>query len=389
MMNWDSFNTLGYISVILWIAVPVLWFLHSRMRPRRWLCHIAALVALAAVLLAKLNSEHHVNRIQPDRTEQIAALEAEKEAKRQAALDSRGEAVADIRFAEDSADDYVDRAGMDESELKYTENLDKPVEPDWKKKKGRSGAAADDDSLEGAIGANEERAELDADVLAGVAEEDPIVMDSKDLDLANRLDFLNIRATWIIAFLAIVMVVTDYLRRANVYREAYLPLPLPSRWIHSASPNETILGRPEPARRSIPGELAWMAKRGEPFIYLTSDPAKVEQLPESLPRIGKKRWNMDVLRISAGGDPLSDEFVFEALWYGRSSFAVGSATRAKAMLGSFLTALAARRETRARVAQTVHIVWDLAEPVPDSFTDAFARLGRDTGFTLFICTPTK
>lgn len=389
MMNWDTFNTLGYISVILWIAVPVLLALHFRMRPRRWLCHIALLVAVAAVFLAESNSANHVNLIQPDRSQQLAALEAEKDAKRQAALDSRGADVADIRFAEDGADDFLDRAGMDESELKYTENLDKPVQPEWKKKKGRSGTTEDDDSLEGAIGANEKRADLDTGALEGVAGKEPIMMNPKDLDMANRLDFLNIRAAWAMAFLALAMVVVDYLRRANVYREAYLPLPLPSAWINPASPQEVIFKRPGPARRGIPGELAWMAKRGEVFLYLTGDPQKAEALPDSLPRFVKKRWKIDLIRVTGGEGTLGDGFVFETLWYGRSSFVVDSADRAKAMLLNFLKALAERRKTRSRVAQTVHIVWDLDEPVPDSFTNGFARLGYDTGFTLFICNPPK
>lgn len=389
-MNWNSFNTLGYLSVILWIAVPVLWLLHSRMRPRRWLCHIALLLGIGALFLAKLNSENHVNRIQPDRTELVAAKEAEQEAKRQAALDSRGEDVADIRFAEDGADDYLDRAGMDEADLKYMDKLAKPTEPAWKnQKRDRSGGTDGEDSLEDAIGANTEREALETDALENVAGEEPITMSAKDLDMANRLDFLNIRATWVIVFLGVVMVLLDYLRRANVYREAYLPLPLPSRWFNATTPLQAVFERPEPARRSVDAELAWLAKRGDAFLYLTDDAAKAASLPESLPRIGKNRWMIDLLRIPGGEVEISDEFVFEALWYRRSSFVVADAARAKGMLASFLVFLEKRRETRARVPQTVHIVWDFREPVPEALRQGFATLGRDAGFSLFVCNPTK
>jgi len=389
-VNWNYFNTLGYLSVILWIAMPVLWFLHARMRPRRWLVHIALLLGLAALFLAKLNSENHVNLIQPDRTEQLVALEAEKEAKRQAALESRGEDVADIRFAEDSSDDHMDRAGMDQSELKYTENLDKPVVPEWqKKKKGRATGGAEDGSLEGAIGANEKRGNLDAGALEGTVGKEPIIMNSKDLDQANMLDSMNLNAIRIMLLVAVAMVIADYLRRANVYREAYLPLPLPSGWLNSTTPQETVFERPEPARRSMTDELAWIAKRGDAFLYLTGDAQMAAQLPESLPRFGKKFWKMDLLRVADGKDTISDDFLFEALWYGRGSFVVDSTDRAKGMLGNFLKILAERKETRARVAQTVHVVWDLDEPVPDALRDGFARFGRAAGFSLLICNSRK
>ncbi|QTN33094.1 hypothetical protein HZ994_12470 [Akkermansiaceae bacterium] len=386
MMNWNSFNILGYLSVLLWIAMPVLWLLHSRMRPRRWLCHIALLLGIAALVLAKLNSENHVNRIQPDRTELIAAKEAEQEAKRQAAIDSRGDEVADIRFAEDGADDFMDRAGMDEADLKYMDKqLGKPGEPAWKQgKRERSGGTADGDDLESAIGANEKREDLATEGLEGVVEEEPITMNAKDLVLANRLDLFNIRAIQALLLIGIAIVIADYLRRANSYREAYLPLPLPSGWLNSLTPQEAVFTRPEPARRSIIQELSWMAKRGDAFLYLTEDPAKAAQLPDSFQSLGK----MDVIRL--GGDmELGDSFVFEALWFGRSSFAVGSATRAKTMLGTFLKILAERRETRSRVAQTVHIVWDLNEPVPENIRNGFATLGRDAGLSLFISNPPR
>ena len=129
-----------------------------------------------------------------------------------------------------------------------------------------------------------------------------------------------------------------------------------------------------------------MAKRGDAFLYLTNDAQKTAPLPESLPRFGKKWAKMDLIHIGVG-ETLGDDFIFEALWYGRSSFAIDSAVRAKDILESFLKMLEERRETRAHVAQTVHIVWDLDEAVPEKLREDFARFGRAAGFSLFICTP--
>jgi len=385
-MNWNYFNTLGYLSVILWIAMPVLWFLHSRIKPRRWLVHVALLAGLVAMAFAKINSKTHVERIQPDQTEQVAALQAEKDAKLQAAIESRGEDVADIRFAEDGADDFIDRAGMDESDLKYMDKTEQDAVPAWQKeKKDRSAGDGDDAGLEDLIGAQEETEGVVSEELDKATEKEPIIMSSKDMDMANRLDSLNLSAIRIMILIGLIAIVIDYLRRANVYREAYSPLPLPSAWINSLTPPPVIEKRPEKSRRSIVEELAWFTKRGDPFLYLTDEPAKAAQLPDAVPKFGKNRAMVDVLRIGDGGEELRDEFVFESLWYGRASFATASPERAKALLEDFAQRLEKRKTARARVRQTVHIVWDLKEPLPESVQETFETLAPSTGFTLFVC----
>ena len=53
-MNPAFFSTTGYLSVVLWICVPLLWLAHKVIRPRRWLCHIALGVAVLVVLLEQL-----------------------------------------------------------------------------------------------------------------------------------------------------------------------------------------------------------------------------------------------------------------------------------------------------------------------------------------------
>lgn len=379
-MNWNYFNTLGYVSVILWISIPILWFLHSRMKPRRWLPHVALLLGIVAFVLADINSKSHVNLIQQDQSEQLAELRAEKEAARQAAIESRGEDVADIRFAEDDSNDFLDRAGMDESDLKY---MDKQVgdgsSPAWKKdKRSRSAGGGDDADLEDLIGAEEETEGVVSEELDKAEGKEPIIMGAKDMVMANRLDSLNLKAIQIMILLSLVVVVVDYLRRANSYWEAYLPLPLPASWIGSTNPVPTIQERPEPARRSMPDELAWFAKRGDTFLYLTDDTMKASQLSES------KVHPTELISVSQDDGELRDEFVFESLWYGRASFVVNSAASAKAILDDFQKRLEKRKTARARTRQTVHIVWDLSEPLPQSARQAFSNVAGSTGFSLFL-----
>ena len=78
---------------------------------------------------------------------------------------------------------------------------------------------------------------------------------------------------------------------------------------------------------------------------------------------------MDVLRVDGWRTRIDDDFVFEALWFGRSSFVVDSAARAEQMLSRFIELLEKRKTTRARVSQTVHIVWDLKTPIPEAIRE--------------------
>jgi hypothetical protein len=97
-----------------------------------------------------------------------------------------------------------------------------------------------------------------------------------------------------------------------------------------------------------------------------------------LPRLGKKRRPVDVLRV----DGISDEFVFEALWYGRSCFVVDSPERAVRMFSRFIELLEERKKVRARMSQTAHVVWDLKRALPDKELADFSRLAKATGFSL-------
>ena len=128
----------------------------------------------------------------------------------------------------------------------------------------------------------------------------------------------------------------------------------------------------------MPDELAWFAKRGDTFLYLTDDTMKASQLSES------KVHPTELISVSQDDGELRDEFVFESLWYGRASFVVNSAASAKAILDDFQKRLEKRKTARARTRQTVHIVWDLSEPLPQSARQAFSNVAGSTGFSLFL-----
>lgn len=388
-MNWNYFSLIGYLSVLLWVAVPLLWLIHRRRKRSRWLCPMALVLALVAFAFARINSETHVNRIELDRSgqmaEQRAGERAREEAKRKAAEDGRGEEVAQIRFAEDASGDFLDKAGMDEADLKYLENLNQSSAPEWKKaKKTRGEQTTQDDDLEAMLGGKEAVEGMESDALQEAEERPPVLMSDAGMAMAHRLDGLNLKAAVVMIVLAVLMVVLDYLGRANVYAVASRPLPLPSAWLNGLTPPPPVESRPVPARRSMTAELAWLVKRGDSFVYLTETPATAAGVPSSLPRFGKRWWPVDVLSVA--GETISDDFIFEALWYGRSCFVVACPVRAERMLARFLELMEERKKVRARTAQTVHLVWALSSPLSSpQQQDLLARLAQATGFRLFLC----
>ena len=96
-VNPQSFGLIGYISILLWLGMIGLMVLQEVKKPRRWFCHIALIVGLVALVCAKVNSHSHVNRLEIDRSEQIAEQQARQEAARKAAIEARGDEVSQVR----------------------------------------------------------------------------------------------------------------------------------------------------------------------------------------------------------------------------------------------------------------------------------------------------
>lgn len=382
-MNWQSFGVVGYLSVAMSVGTLLLWVIYLK-KPARIVARVAMLLAVLACAGAKLNSVTHVNRIEVDPAEQQAIAKAREDQRRKAALDSRGEEVADIRFAEDAEGEFYDRAGMDEADLKYLEGGDAGT-PDWKKQKRQRGSGdAADDSLEGMIGAKEDTEGVKADAVTEKEREPAALMSSGDLAIANHLDRWNLDVTFALAVLSLLVLVHDYLRRANIYQEASLPLPIPCGLRDSVTPMPAVVTRPEPPRREIPDELAWLLKRGESFVYFAEDHAAADGVMARLEPLVARSREADLIRIGSGGDEVSDEFVFEALWHGRASFVIDESARVDGLLDCFVRMLDERRTTRARAMRDFHLVWDRSQPVPASLHDKLIHRLQQTGGSLFL-----
>lgn len=385
-MNWQAFSIFGYLGVALWLAATLLWLVYwYRQQPR--LRYIAAALTLAAFVCAKINSATHVSRIEAIPSGAFTERGSREEAIRQAALEGRSSEVAQITFAEDATGEFLDKAGMDEADLKYL-GSDKVATPQWKRQKqSRSNEAGKDsspeDKLSTEISGPETSKGMDAGIVGESKKPKPIQMSEADVAMARRLDRWNLRITRYLILAAVLILAADYLRRANIYARASLPLSLPSAWLNSMTPISPLVIRPDPPRRSMPAELEWLVRRGDPFVYLTDDPAKADAALAHLESHPKRR-RPQVLRVTDGQEVISDEFVFESLWFGRGSFVVDSIERMEYMLPRFIKRLEQRRMTRARVRQTAHIVWDVSAPLPESARETLVNLARSTGFSLLL-----
>jgi hypothetical protein len=152
--------------------------------------------------------------------------------------------------------------------------------------------------------------------------------------------------------------------------------------LNAVTPLPTVVERPGRPRRKIHGELAWLLRRGDSFLYLTDNRLDAEEVLSKLAPFAKRRRPVDIMRVTG---EIDDDFIFESLWFGRASFIVDSAARTEQLLARLAELLERRIASRARVRQTAHIVWDLKIPIPDTTRDTLTKLAQATGLSIFIC----
>lgn len=376
---------IGTLSIILSLATLASWLIYW-VKPKRMLANLGLVLALVAFIGAQIHSSTYVDRIDVDPAERLAEMEAQKKAKEQALLNSRSDEVAQIRFAEDGQSEFLDKAGMDETDLKYLKALSESENetPEWKRnKKERGSAATEDGSLESMIGGEEASEGADVSDLESEKQAEPILLNEASVVLANQIDFWNLNITKILFWLALAIVIADYLRRANLYREASIPAPLPSAWLNAFNRLPVVRERPQDPRRRMPGELKWLALRGDAFIYFTDRKDKADAVTESVAALKRWPYRVELLTINQESS-LSETFIFESLWYGRASFIVDSPEKSQQLLEQCIDRLRKRRETKASTAQSVHLVWDLEAHVPEATLEQFRKYAEPAGYSLFI-----
>lgn len=407
--NWNSFGIIGYVALAIALATPVVLALGLLRRSSPRMLHLAVILAAVALACAEINSAFHVDRLEPDRSAEVAAQEAAAEARKQERLatleEGRESQAAKIRFAEDAKGDALDRAGLDDTDLKYLDKIEQESEkektPEWKRqKKARGAAGSGEESLESRLDSGDDApAGVDAGEADPEAVRQPIVVSEAQLAMAHRVDRLSLSLARLLLLVGLAITGIDWLRRANDYEQAYLPLPVPSRLVDAVRPLPAIVVRPRPPRRPIAEELAWLLRRGDSFVYLAPGPVVAGEVFAKLAGFEtRRRRPVQILHVGEGGETCSNRFIFESLWCGRCSFVIDDPARAELLVKDFWRFLKERQATRARAGQWAHIVWDLSTAAPASAPEASAfinqwkqmlqavsSLGKRAGFSVFLC----
>ena len=368
---WNTFGLVGAASCVVLSAAALLLLVgaFSGRRFHTWLA--AAGLAAVGLTLAIMTSEF-IRGIEIDRSPEILAAE---EAGKKAAQEKLRGRAAGIRFAEDTAADQADIAGVSVAEEQGTyeraveERLAKIPSYRNRGKQRRSARSSDADDATPPQAAGATAGEQARSDTASDEKQAGRMLPESQLLVADRYDRINRGVAWSLLSLAIGLVGLEYLRRFNSTFDAVWPLPLAGTWIDGAFAKSYVVDDVLPPAAShdlLPDFLAQSVRKGESFIlFAESDP-----LPErnALPRLalGPLAWNLskqtfDVADVQA--DPAVAEIVFESTWFGRGAFVLaGAAPAADAVLAGMVAILVRRHNCRAIARHTVNIVWALPQP---------------------------
>jgi len=374
---WNTFGLIGVASCAAWAAaaVGVLVGAVARRRFHIWLA--AAGLAALGLALAAVTSEN-IRSIEIDRSPDVLAAE---EAGKKAAQEKLRSRAAGIRFAEDTAADQADVAGVSVAEEQgaYERAVEERLAkiPSYRSRgKQRRSAKSESDAATAQPAAN------DGDLAATAAEseEKPAgrMLPESQLLVADRYDRINRGVAWSLLSLAVGLVGFEYLRRFNTTFDAVWPLPLAGTWIDGAFAKAHVVEENSlpvaNAADMLPDFLARAVRKSETFIlFAESDPLPAK---DTLPRfaLGPLAWSLPkqtfgVAEVQA--DPAVAEIVFESAWFGRGAFVLaGDASAADAVLAGMVEILVRRHRCRAAARRTVNIVWALPHtPAADTLDE--------------------
>jgi hypothetical protein len=398
-------------AIIAAVAVIVAWAKQARELPPAFALLLLAIVALG---LGRWNSAN-IAMIREDRSAELAAARQRQTAARQAEAKELRSRAANIKFAEDDANDSVDAAGYNKDELARIESGAAAQEPEYRKrgKKRRDANQIDANSplLDAAAGQDNEQGERFR------------LLPGADYVLANQLDMMNRFMVWLTLVTALLVAAAEYLRRFNNTFGSILPLPISGRAVDAIWPktHSVLIADCVPARRERivadpPGAdcrnsnwageakhdpssrpqrngratgdpvaeyLDIVVHKGESFIlFADDDPWPTQTHLSRLPLL-TRLWPMRKIAGPAGTPPCDGRLVFESAWYGRYSFVILAESLggpAAETFGQIIEMLRMRYRTRAKARRTVHLVWDLPEAPPAGAVDELIFLCREANF---------
>jgi hypothetical protein len=393
---WETFGFVGLASAMAW-AGALCFLVAGIARRGRWPRLVAAAgLAAAGVVLAAATSTS-IRSIEIDRSAEVLAAEA---AGTQAVQEKLRGRAANIRFAEDTAADQADVAGVTvaEEEGAYERAVEEQLAkiPAYRArgKKARASAKAAATGDTAAPSSDAEATDVGgADPAAADVEPERDVrkLPESQLLIADRFDRGNRGVAWTALAVAVGLIGMEYVRRFNSTFDPVWPLPLAGTPVDGLAGKEHVVSLPPGGFEALPAWLESLVRRGESFVlFTTNDPlAGRPELPRlSLPQISLPRVSLPRFQVSTpvrtfsatdvAADPSLAELAFESAWFGRGSTVITGATAAGDVLATFAAALESRRHCRAAAGRTLDIIWALDSEPPAAAAATIARLAAAT-----------
>ena len=375
---WKTFGVLGGLSALAW-GTALVWLVAGIAPGRRWRSWLAAAAAAAVGLgLATVTSES-IRSIEVDRSMEVQAAEAAAARSAQERLEGR---AVGIRFAEDTAADRIDRAGLTAAEAEgayeraVAEQLARIPAYRSRGKQARGTKAATKPgttpSVTGTL-ATPADGEAAMEEPASTARSLP----EAELIVADRYDRANRAIAWMMISLAVGLCGWEYIRRFNTSFDAVWPLPLAGTLIDGLAAKERVVVVPPDLPGGLARFLETAVRKGETFIlFAVADPFPDH---DALDRVaaGPAAWRMPKRTFPAaevGGDPELARLVFESAWFDRAAFVITGDAAAADVLAGIAAAFVRRHQTRAATRCTLNVIWALPEDPPAAAGADLVRL---------------
>lgn len=390
LILWNTFGFLGLASALAWAAAAGL-LVAGIARHRRWDRWLQATAAAAVGLVLALATSASIRAIEVDRSAEVLAAEAAAAKATREKLRGR---AADVRFAEDTAVDQADVAGVTvaEEEGAYERAVEAELAriPAYRArgKRARTTAATaktdeggktdeeksgEEGDPAGASPAGDEAAGGEAPA-AATATTDPETgrkvrhLPEAQLIVADRFDRTNKAAAWSVLAVAAALCCGEYVRRFNSTFDAVWPLPLAGTPVDGLVAKQRIVAAPRSDDGGLARFLETAVRKGETFILFAADDPLAGR--ESLERVGTGRfaWRLPKRTFTAAevaADPALAELVFESAWFGRAAFVLTGSAGAAEVVRGIAAALERRSRTRATIRRTLNLAWTWPAEPPD------------------------
>lgn len=376
MKLYEYFGIIGLTSILLWVAALVLLLWAWRRPQRHLLFYWAFALAIAGVILARINSAS-IGDIGVDRTEEVEAAHRAYAAERGAAR---------ISFAEDSGTDKLDMAGMKRDERTAVEAEASPEAA------AAAAAAGEEPAYKRGAKVKREAGKKDVLIKEGQAElkpeKPPRQMKEPDVIMANRLDRYNLLCTNGVFYLLLLLILWDYFKNFNTTTATYFPMPIGGRLLDTLFPKTHSVLVEKPENAALAHYVETVVRKGESYIYF--GPTDLWPYDWALPKlVVAKRPFFPFAKISPGDGalPPAAPFFWDSAWFGRYGVVVTASGEIPALLDSLIDYLRLRQRTQAMTRRTVHLIWNHGV-LDDTILKELIRLCTDANIKLVYAAPT-